>query len=139
MAKEDIGRSPSPDKYTLPSDFVKDGKKGPMFGCGRDAYTKVFVKESPAYSVAVPGPGTYDVLQHRQDHQPKFSMRVKTADPQANTTNKAAPGPGQYSIMPAINSRGTFLYSKYRNSAATLFNPKSSVRFKDVRTTPHQA
>ena len=98
----------------------------------------MFVKESPAFSVAVPGPGTYDVLQYRRDRSPKFSMRLRTADPQANTTNKAAPGPGQYAIMPAINARGTFLYSKYRNSAATLFNPKTSVRFKDVRTALQQ-
>ena len=35
--------------------------------------------------------------------------------------------------MPAINAKGTFMYSKFRNSAATLFNPTSSVRFKDFR------
>ncbi len=125
--------APPPTSYNLPSDFVSEGKRGHQFGCGRDAYAKVFVKESPAFSVAVPGPGTYDVLGYRKGKSPKFTMRLRTADPTANTTDKAAPGPGEYTLVPAINARGTFLYSKFRNSAATLFNPTSSMRFKDSR------
>lgn len=41
------------------------------------------------------------------------------------------PGPGAYEPKPAINDKGSYFMSKFRNSSATSIDPPSSVRFKE--------
>eukprot|EP00830_Metopus_es_P001488 TRINITY_DN11284_c0_g1_i1.p1 TRINITY_DN11284_c0_g1~~TRINITY_DN11284_c0_g1_i1.p1 ORF type:complete len:313 (-),score=29.65 TRINITY_DN11284_c0_g1_i1:22-960(-) len=125
--------SPSPGTYPLPSDFTKDKKKGFQFGIGRDAYSKVFYKESPPQSTTAPGPGTYASTNSALKSSPKFSMRTRTAEFGIAASSKGIPGPGQYQLPTSIDPKGRYQFAKYRNSAATLFNPPSSVRFKDTK------
>lgn len=63
----------------------------------------------------------------------RYTMRMRTPNPYMITSPKFVPGPGHYPLTSAINARGNFVYSKYRNSSATLFNPPSSARFKELR------
>lgn len=79
----------------------------------------------------MPGPGTYNVIGAPGKDSPKFSMRTRTADASGQTTARIVPGPGNYPIVPCISPKGNFMFSKYRNSAATLFNPRCSTRFKE--------
>ena len=126
-----LGTSPSPGSYVLPSDFELSTKKGFQFGIGRDAYAKVYLESSPTLGTSAPGPGTYVADKTLGKSSPKFTMRVRTPNSELLPASRAVPGPGQYPMMPSINPKGSFVYSKYRNSAATLFNPVSSVRFKN--------
>lgn len=127
-----IGRSPPPNKYRAPTDFKKDGKKGPLFGLGRKEVGKAFLITNPPVCNALPGPGTYNTIAEPGKGSPHFSMRTRTADGAAQTTTKIVPGPGNYPIYPSISPKGQHLFSKYRNSAATLFNPPRSERFKTI-------
>jgi hypothetical protein len=124
-----LDHSPAPNIYQLPTDFTKSGKKGPQFGLGREEINKI---NFSAYTTKVPGPGAYNTIPPAGFGSPKFSMRVKTADCTTHTTAKIVPGPGNYPIMPSINPKGHYMFSKYKNSAATLFNPPCSVRFKPL-------
>ena len=45
---------------------------------------------------------------------------------------KSVPGPGAYEAKPAINDKGNYFISKFRNSSATSIDPPSSARFKDL-------
>lgn len=56
-------------------------------------------------------------------------MRPKPANSSLVGPNIKVPGPGKYESLPAINEKGRYPISKYSNSCATLFNPKSSKRF----------
>ena len=116
----------------LPSEFEKNRNKGFGFGIGRDAYSKVFVKEAPAFGKEAPGPGTYELSQYGKKSPPQFSIRGRTADSGLNPSIKINPGPGQYPLPTAIDPKGKHMYAKYKNSAATLFSPPSSVRFKSL-------
>ena len=131
-----IGNSPSPDAYSLPSDFTPSTKKGFQFGISREAYAKVYTEAATPISTISPGPGAYNVLKDPGSLSPKYSMRLKTANPEANTTIKIVPGPGQYALPNVINGKGNVIYSKFRSSAATLFNPPCSVRMKESRKLP---
>lgn len=75
-------RSPPPNTYTLPSDFTKSNK-GQVFSFGicRDAYAKVYVKESPAKDPSLPGPGTYNVREIPGKDALKYTLRPKTTNP----------------------------------------------------------
>lgn len=128
-----IVRAPPPNTYDLPSDFQKGGKKGPQFGLGRKEVSKAYLKTAPPFGNGAPGPGAYNTIKAPGKDTPKFTMRAWTADPTLISTSKTVPGPGTYPIMSSINEKGNFMWSKYRGSAATLFNPKTSVRFKKLR------
>jgi hypothetical protein len=45
------------------------------------------------------------------------------------TTQKIVPGPGNYKHYEAISPNGRYGLSKYKNSLAKTWNPKSSERF----------
>jgi hypothetical protein len=40
--------------------------------------------------------------------------------------NKFTPGPGAYTSLPALTAKGEYPISKFRNSGACTFNPKSN-------------
>lgn len=44
---------------------------------------------------------------------------------------KAQPGPGAYEPKSAINDKGNYFLSKFKNSLATSIDPPSSNRFKE--------
>lgn len=81
----------------------------------------------------MPGPGSYNTLRTPGKDCPKYSMRVWTANPAHYSTAKTVPGPGAYQILSAISPKGNYAYSKYRGSAAALFGPSKSSRFKTIR------
>jgi len=66
----------------LQSDFTQKGKgKVFSFGICRDAYTNVYIKENPARDKAIPGPGTYNIVNAAGKDSLKYSMRPKTTNP----------------------------------------------------------
>lgn len=44
---------------------------------------------------------------------------------------KGQPGPGSYEPKPALNDKGNYYVSKFKNSMATSIDPPSSTRFKE--------
>ena len=132
-----IDKNPPPGNYNLPSNFTKDPKKGFNFGVGRDAFEKVVIIPGAKTLSLAPGPGTYNTNRTPGSDSPKFSMRVRTPSIETNVTQKLVPGPGNYDIIPGISPKGQFSYSKYKNSAATLFNPLTSTRFKETSIRYH--
>ena len=53
-----LGLSPAPCSYNLKSEFSQaPGNKAFSFGIAREAYSKVYIKESPPIDKAIPGPG----------------------------------------------------------------------------------
>ncbi len=48
-----------------------------------------------------------------------------------NLLYKAQPGPGAYETKPALNTKGSYFVSKFKNSLATVIDPVSSVRFRE--------
>eukprot|EP00349_Pseudokeronopsis_sp_Brazil_P010733 CAMPEP_0202971670 /NCGR_PEP_ID=MMETSP1396-20130829/29436_1 /ASSEMBLY_ACC=CAM_ASM_000872 /TAXON_ID= /ORGANISM="Pseudokeronopsis sp., Strain Brazil" /LENGTH=70 /DNA_ID=CAMNT_0049701287 /DNA_START=127 /DNA_END=339 /DNA_ORIENTATION=- len=49
--------SPSPERYDLPSSFVKT--KAFSFGLSKEHFQRVYLKENPPHDRSVPGPGAY--------------------------------------------------------------------------------
>ena len=81
-----------------------------------------------------PGPGAYNTIPVTGTSASKYSMRLKTAVLNENVTSKIVPGPGQYFIPAAISADGKQMYAKYKSSAAALFSPPSSKRFREIST-----
>ena len=53
---------PPPGAYQSPSDFKVSTERGFSFGCPREAYKKVYMKNKPIIQdPAMPGPGYYPV------------------------------------------------------------------------------
>ena len=50
------------------------------------------------------------------------------------TTVRNNPGPGAYEPRPALNNKGAYFVSKFKNSMATTINPARSARFKDLQS-----
>lgn len=48
----------------------------------------------------------------------------------ADLNYKGQPGPGSYEPKPALNDKGNYYVSKFKNSMATSIDPPSSTRFK---------
>ncbi len=71
---------PSPDCYTLASDFDSRRTKAHVytFGACREAYRKVYIKQQAPSDAAIPGPGTYDTRGPPGQTALKYSMRPKT-------------------------------------------------------------
>eukprot|EP00831_Metopus_contortus_P067360 TRINITY_DN6010_c0_g3_i1.p1 TRINITY_DN6010_c0_g3~~TRINITY_DN6010_c0_g3_i1.p1 ORF type:complete len:153 (+),score=1.03 TRINITY_DN6010_c0_g3_i1:439-897(+) len=44
-----------------------------------------------------------------------------------------SPGPCAYEALPSINANGKYVYSKFKNSMAIVFNPPRSKRFSTSR------
>ncbi|CAD8188050.1 unnamed protein product [Paramecium pentaurelia] len=118
--------SPSPQQYDLGSDVQNNLKKnkGYKFGVSRDKMASTGILGT--LNLKTPAPGTYDLGSTLSDI--RYTMRPK---PQKSSliSNAKVPGPGQYESLPAIHEKGRYPISKYSNSCATLFNPKSSKRF----------
>lgn len=75
-----IDLSPAPCQYNLKSDFgPAPTNKAISFGIAREAYSKVYIKESPPIDKAIPGPGQYTVPALIGSSQ-KFTMRPKTVN-----------------------------------------------------------
>ena len=57
-------------------------------------------------------------------------MRAKTGvDPLI--FNAYVPGPGSYTVLPALTPKGVYNVSKFKNSGACIINPKTK-RFPDT-------
>ena len=53
-----IALAPSPSSYNLKSEFTSaPTNKAWSFGIAREAYSKVYIKESPPIDKNIPGPG----------------------------------------------------------------------------------
>ena len=74
-------------------------------------------------------PGTYELGNTLSDI--RYTMRPKPEKSSLVLSSVNVPGPGRYESLPAINEKGRYPISKFHNSCATLFNPKSSKRFTD--------
>jgi hypothetical protein len=61
--------------------FDRNRSKGKMFsfGINREAYSKVYIKAHPAPDLAIPGPGTYNVVGVPGKNARKYTMRPQTA------------------------------------------------------------
>ena len=56
-----IDGAPAPTAYNSKSDFDKTAPhaRAFSFGIAREAYSKVYLKESPPVDTSIPGPGAY--------------------------------------------------------------------------------
>jgi len=54
-----------------------------------------------------------------------------------NLLYKGQPGPGQYEPKPALNDKGYYFNSKFKNSSATSIDPPTSMRFKEFTSKIH--
>jgi len=87
------------------------------------------MEASPAVGKESPGPGTYSLGFHTTKDSPKYSMRIKTPNPESVTTVRIVPGPGQYKVDTLADPKGRAFYSKFKNSGAPLISPPSLARF----------
>lgn len=134
--------SPSPTNYNMKSEFNHvPGAKAFSFGIAREAYSKVFIKEHPPRDPSVPGPGAYAISGVVGHENPSFTMRPKTVNHCKSfyfsdhileiLSAKNSPGPGAYEPKAAINDKGSYFLSKFKNSMATSIDPPASGRFKE--------
>ena len=67
---------PGPTAYEPKSDFDKSNPHGRAFsfGISREAYSKVYCKESPPSDLSLPGPGTYSIKPKLGNESLKFSI-----------------------------------------------------------------
>ena len=49
-----------------------------------------------------------------------------------NLQYRSQPGPGAYEPKSAVNDKGSYFVSKFKNSLATVIDPPTSNRFKDL-------
>ena len=111
---------PSPDKYTLPTEFIEKSKISPgmnrgnifSMGIGRQHYEKVYMPHKKSHANAeTPGPGTYTnrvytcgtggrkIQMHGRikNVQGKYSLVVNLLlEPLHINVKKNIPGPGTY-------------------------------------------
>lgn len=144
-----IATTPAPSLYNIKSEFSSTPvSKAISFGIAREAYSKVYIKESPPIDKSIPGPGQYVVPPKIGDAQ-KYTMRPKTINPcndltysyvfvESMTTIRINPGPGAYEMKPALNQNGAYFNSKYHNSMATTMAPSRSLRFLELKNSPEK-
>lgn len=116
--------APSPNAYNIPSDFDKQKPRALAysFGISRDAYKKVYLKNSPVRDGNIPGPGNYDIKNGTGSDSKKISMLGKTF---YNPSSKVIPGPGAYSPKPSISPSGSHFDSRFKSSLAPSFSSPS--------------
>ncbi|CDW81826.1 UNKNOWN [Stylonychia lemnae] len=115
--------SPSPTNYNHKSDFnATTVSKAFSFGIAREAYSKVYIKEHPIRDPSVPGPGQYQIPGIVGNEASKYTMRPKTVS-MSDLNYKGQPGPGSYEPKPALNDKGYYYVSKFKNSMATSIDP----------------
>jgi len=121
---------PAPNAYPTPTDF--DRKKpfacSHSFGISREQVEKQYVEGHFKADPAIPGPGTYNPMKPLGAEKAKYSMRPRTTANSMFAGNRN-PGPGTYAPKTDTNSKGEYFISRYRNSGACTFSPKSWVRF----------
>ena len=127
---------PAPNAYASPSDF--DAKK-PFsaqytFGISRDLCEKRYLEGNVKADPAVPGPGTYSIRKPAGTELPKFTIRQRTSYDQPFKSD-GNPGPGAYAPKTGLSLKGTYFISKFKDSGASTFSPKSSIRFKPFNKT----
>ena len=71
---------PAPTAYNPKSDFDKTDPHGRAFsfGIAREAYSKVYLKESPPVDASIPGPGSYAIPPKIGNEASKYSMKGRT-------------------------------------------------------------
>ena len=71
---------PAPTAYNPKSDFDKGDPHGRAFsfGIAREAYSKVYLKESPPIDPTLPGPGAYVIQPKIGNEAAKYSMKGRT-------------------------------------------------------------
>lgn len=117
--------SPSPNRYTLDSQFIKDQKtRAFSFGLSRDHFKKVFIKENLLPDSSVPGPGQYDhSVTLAQMKGIQYTLRPKTSkDSSFQNHTRGFPGPGTYEMSATEDKNGFCYVSKFKSSTGTKFN-----------------
>ena len=114
--------APPPNSYNLPSDFdrAKPRSLAYSFGISREAYKKVYLKNSPVRDASLPGPGNYEMREG--NNAKKISMLGKTF---YNPSSNVVPGPGAYSPKPSISPTGAQFDSRIKSSMAPSFSSPS--------------
>lgn len=117
--------SPSPNKYTLDSSFVKSPKSRAFsFGLSREHFKKVYIKENMQADASVPGPGQYDhgaTLQQMKGLQ--YTLRPKTSkDSSFQNFTRGFPGPGTYELTATEDKNGFCFVSKFKSSTGAKIN-----------------
>lgn len=81
FGKKDVLEFPSPNKYSLKSDFEGGHTRGKSFGISFSSYEKVYVPGNPivpvSVSKALPGPGTYFALKDPSADMVKVTLKPK--------------------------------------------------------------
>lgn len=96
------------------------------FGISREQNARKYIPGERRTDPDVPGPGSYNPLKPLGYDSKKFSMSPKDKSRHLEAT----PGPGAYEPRTELSSTGKYFFSRYQNSRACVFSPKSSVRFK---------
>ncbi|KAL4443097.1 hypothetical protein ABPG74_002164 [Tetrahymena malaccensis] len=142
-------RTPAPNAYEQKMNTIQQAeRKGWSFGLSRENMAKT---SGPLGQLNLfsPGPGTYQVPSALS--RQAFTLRQRTASPDAKNTNLKSPGPGAYASLPAIKEDGKYFLSKYKrqifysvfdqlftnliffqmmhSSGCISFSPSSSQRF----------
>ncbi|EAR85445.1 sperm-tail PG-rich repeat protein (macronuclear) [Tetrahymena thermophila SB210] len=120
-------RTPAPNAYEQKMNTIQQvERKGWSFGLSRENMAKT---SGPLGQLNLfsPGPGTYQVPSALSKQA--FTLRQRTASPDAKNTNLKSPGPGAYASLPAIKEDGKYFLSKYKSSGCISFSPSSSQRF----------
>lgn len=122
---------PAPNAYPSPSDFDKKKPFSAMytFGISRDLCEKRYLEGNVKADPAVPGPGTYSIRKPAGSDTAKFTIRQRTSYDQPFRSD-SNPGPGAYAPKTGISANGSYFVSKFKDSGASTFSPKSSIRFK---------
>lgn len=113
----------------MPSDFDAR-RKTYSFGISREACEKRAIEGHLKRDPSVPGPGSYDYVKPIGSDSSKFSLRPRTSSLENLLVTSKNPGPGTYNPKPAIDKKGTYFLSKYKNPCAASFSPKTSARFR---------
>lgn len=123
---------PPPGSYEPLSQFASrtPTNKGFSFGISRDAYSKVYNEKDKKPDKAVPGPGTYQTDERCGKEGLRYTLKPRISSNLLKYTT-SMPGPGTYDSTPALDLKGTYYNSKFRNSRASVFSPARSKRFSN--------
>jgi len=128
--------TPAPNAYPLNSVF-EDKKKKHGFSFGLSREQMLVTGGQYVGDKTSPGPGAYNTREINKTHI-SFSFRPRT-NAEATVSSKTVPGPGTYGTIGAIDPKGKYNVSKFKNSGASIIAPARSQRWptgKDGKTEP---
>jgi len=116
---------------SIKRDYDKGNQPGLKFsfGLSREKFRKAFC---PGYRIIdkdIPGPGKYNVSKELGEDSPRYTMHEKLKSNSFINKVMNNPGPGEYSPMVSINTKGKYPISRISNIKSLNFGLDKTKRF----------